>query len=621
MSSAATSSNGLPLRVKVKHESRRLWTALTGKYRYQSIKFPHQIRLLALHPALTIEEDISCHLVSVSLDEALDFDALSYTWGDPHPKKKIHCMGRVMEIGLNLHSALCHLRHRLKQRFLWVDALCIDQENKQERSQQVQLMDKIYSCATQTVIWLGIGTDDGTALGQFEIARDLFPPNSARSYLDCSVDERRELRKTGLRYFGNRASNFNWVPITDVLRNPWFERKWIIQEVVNSKRPVLYLSRKALPWSVMEDICFYIIEFGVHVEILRPTGNRSLMIHLLNVGSLGCIRYADGRDRTLITVLDMTIGRFHCLDSRDAIIALLGIATDADPKNENLRPDYAAPEKETFRRYTIWSIMERQSLHPLSLRAYQEGHSDLPSWIPDLTLLDVKPIPPILASHYNFSASIDSIPTVSLSPDGRVLFLRGRIVDEVAIVGPQHMIPTVIDRDDYDERQVPDDFAATKKYVDQCMEIANDRGNHMSTGRNMEFMNTMILRLPTESDGLIEDFAIWMRHVQDPFNYPGQGSGRLITDTVGTILDINRRVTFNHSRFFCRTKAGKLAQLAGHVQPRDKICIFNGGTVPYIIRPRENGSYELIGEGFVDGFMFGEGMRMEGASSGIIDLV
>lgn len=83
------------------------------------------------------------------------YEALSYVWGDTSKKTPIQVNDKTLEIGINLRGALHALRYEDKSRTLWIDAICIDQQNIKERNEQVAAMPQIYSRAMKTVIWLG----------------------------------------------------------------------------------------------------------------------------------------------------------------------------------------------------------------------------------------------------------------------------------------------------------------------------------------------------------------------------------------------------------------------------------------------------------------------------------
>jgi Heterokaryon incompatibility protein (HET) len=115
-----------------------------------------EIRLLILHPG-SIAVPITCHLTVVSLRQRdLDYEALSYCWGDPSDSETITLQDRPFPIRSNLFRALCRLRQAVKEpRTLWVDAVCINQTDIAEREQQVKLMGEIYSRTSNCIIWLG----------------------------------------------------------------------------------------------------------------------------------------------------------------------------------------------------------------------------------------------------------------------------------------------------------------------------------------------------------------------------------------------------------------------------------------------------------------------------------
>jgi hypothetical protein len=83
---------------------------------------------------------------------------LSYVWGDIRDSANITFDGRTVSVTKSLETALRHLRYPDKSRTLWVDYVCINQEDIQERSQQVAKMGSIYEQATSVLIWLGLAT-------------------------------------------------------------------------------------------------------------------------------------------------------------------------------------------------------------------------------------------------------------------------------------------------------------------------------------------------------------------------------------------------------------------------------------------------------------------------------
>ncbi|KAK9780814.1 putative Heterokaryon incompatibility domain-containing protein [Seiridium cardinale] len=118
-----------------------------------------QIRTIILHSG-QFNEDIQCSFHIVSLDGNLEYEALSYVWGDPTITQPVIVDGNEMQVTTNLEAALRHLRSDQKPRTLWVDAICINQQDDREKSAQVPMMGKIFQQATSVLAWFGHGDED-----------------------------------------------------------------------------------------------------------------------------------------------------------------------------------------------------------------------------------------------------------------------------------------------------------------------------------------------------------------------------------------------------------------------------------------------------------------------------
>jgi hypothetical protein len=147
------------------------------KYIYDPInQASPSIRLLTLLPSTEKYARLSGQLHTASLEPyPPTYEALSYVWDDyrwAFPRSPdtfpLQIDGRDLSITRSLALALFQVRHRRQPRLLWVDAVCIDQENMDEKSHQVQQMYTIYSLAYRTLIWLG---DDGLDNSNTSIGR------------------------------------------------------------------------------------------------------------------------------------------------------------------------------------------------------------------------------------------------------------------------------------------------------------------------------------------------------------------------------------------------------------------------------------------------------------------
>ena len=181
------------------------------KYDYSSLPLgPGSIRLLCLMPykAEGMETtEIQCDLFEYPLQDHGKgthlYEALSYVWGKPEKTQSIYVSGKEFRITANLHTALIRLRDRFLQRILWVDAICINQENREEQGQQVQLMAKIYSKAHRVIVWLG---------------KEAVDTEGALEDICLTANEESIERS---------KKEINQQAILNLLHGPWFQRIWV----------------------------------------------------------------------------------------------------------------------------------------------------------------------------------------------------------------------------------------------------------------------------------------------------------------------------------------------------------------------------------------------------------
>ncbi|KAL3420948.1 heterokaryon incompatibility protein [Phlyctema vagabunda] len=129
------------------------------KHSYVSLPSSGYLRILEVFPGPR-DTPIKCRLHQSMLDRAPPFEALSYVWGSSLIKKRISCDGKPFDIRtslLSLYDALGRLRYvgDGRSRYIWADAICINQEDLEERESKVQIMRKIYERAEEVIIWLG----------------------------------------------------------------------------------------------------------------------------------------------------------------------------------------------------------------------------------------------------------------------------------------------------------------------------------------------------------------------------------------------------------------------------------------------------------------------------------
>ncbi|KAL1633251.1 hypothetical protein SLS58_011161 [Diplodia intermedia] len=154
-----------------------------ASYEYEPLHEPNAIRLLRLGDEPDDTEDLHGTLIRTTLDRAPPYFALSYCWGKQKKNDTLFCDGKLLKITPSLAEAIRRLRTlhsdreghpawELEHRYFWIDQVCINQADADERSSQVQMMGRIYSSALRTLIWLG-PDPDGIAPAGFGLARKI----------------------------------------------------------------------------------------------------------------------------------------------------------------------------------------------------------------------------------------------------------------------------------------------------------------------------------------------------------------------------------------------------------------------------------------------------------------
>lgn len=184
---------------------------------YKPLRKQHlEIRLLKILVPNKLDSVLNCTLEIVHLDRAPKYKALSYAWGNPSMTAEILVNEHPFQTTLNLKAALQNFRDTIPGIRLWVDAICVNQNDLAERGHQVQLMKSIYSRAEEKYVWLGIQSNDS------DKAIDFMELLAAR-YRDCIA----RAPVGGKAEFGTFESTVSWdvvksfAALERLLVRPW----------------------------------------------------------------------------------------------------------------------------------------------------------------------------------------------------------------------------------------------------------------------------------------------------------------------------------------------------------------------------------------------------------------
>ena len=256
---------------------------------YDSLRLltTRDIRTAVLQPASEEYHDVVCDLRVKSLDDESDYEALSYTWGPPFEdqslqSEQILLSGSEMQITGNLFHVLKRLRLSDRPRVLWVDAICINQGDVDERSQQVAMMSQIYAGARRVLVWLGEDSDLKDGHISLEIIHHLASMSEAD--LVMAIVQSRMSGFIGQDHFYSvmaqllSTSKMLWEMqvqdnsasvasanvqtqervkhamrlIRQFFSRRYFRRLWVVQEMYHAKNGKLYCGQQNIYWQTFQ---------------------------------------------------------------------------------------------------------------------------------------------------------------------------------------------------------------------------------------------------------------------------------------------------------------------------------------------------------------------------------
>lgn len=172
-----------------------------------------------LRPAIELNGDLTWTMDAIQLGDDEPFDALSYVWGDQSQTLPFVCNSQEFRIHHNLSNALPYLAKRDSSRPIWIDALCINQRDEDEKAAQIRFMYRVYRRATQVWIWFGCATEKTSEAISF-LPR--------LNYVLDMMDENFE--RPTFQWLGFPSSRDPlWEEVLEISCNGWFERLWIVQ--------------------------------------------------------------------------------------------------------------------------------------------------------------------------------------------------------------------------------------------------------------------------------------------------------------------------------------------------------------------------------------------------------
>ena len=336
-------------------------------YQWKSLTSPDSIRLFCLESAKDRLSPLYGTMKEVNLlGIAQPYEALSYACGAYNPSVKLYCDGPVyVLITETLASALRQFRLPDQNRLLWVDSVCIHQTDIPEKNHQVgTLVARIFQDATTVLGWLGAADKD--TVRAFEIIHELSQHvNSIVGF--ATKDVVKEIPKTlrlqlGQKYLSNNSTAD---VIGSIFNRDWFNRRWILQEVILARDVIVQCGKHTLHWDTL-------VRASLALDVMQDQAfadGRAEKLAYIRIPFQSMMEYRLHRqdpkqfalklhdDFQLVNLLH-TFRMTQCRDRRDRVYALLRLSEDPF----TMEVSYAESELSIFIRLTHHYLFDLQDL-------------------------------------------------------------------------------------------------------------------------------------------------------------------------------------------------------------------------------------------------------------------
>jgi hypothetical protein len=318
--------------------------------------YTRHLRLLQLLKG-SYEEPLRATIFHAELDKSteLEYDALSYSWGPSGPTHNIQVNGQLSSITENLDSALRGLRHTHEDRVLWVDAVCINQIDYEEKANQIQLIPTIYQKARDVIVFLGPPTPRAELIfgymHQFEnelIERGYTSLPASDGVFKNSWEYVRH-RMDGCK---NSATEQLQKSMISVLSHEWFYRAWVLQDVFVAHSVKIVCASTA--------VSAYILRKTVSLLGVHPHEHVSNVLEVLP----STVRRDSTAPKQSLYALLSKFKDSQCFNQRDHVCSLLHMVSDEDALNFDV--DYCKSVQEVFQD-TIAHILRLPHLNKKAL--------------------------------------------------------------------------------------------------------------------------------------------------------------------------------------------------------------------------------------------------------------
>ncbi|RFN46935.1 heterokaryon incompatibility protein-domain-containing protein [Fusarium flagelliforme] len=515
----------------------------------------------------------------------------------PHLKEAIACLGTL----------------KRETEWIWIDQICINQDDDLERALQVGMMKDIYTSSEGTIIWLGSHVRN--------IER--VPPLLER----LSIFYNRDMNPDG-----TRKRNTAWIAFGSILGRPWFVRSWVIQETALSRRlPRIFCGTKELSWQNLVSATLWILDISYeYTPLSRIPRSVPALRSLKSFNELVTF----GLPWDLTTLFNKAM-QSTASEPRDRVYSLLALTNEFDGAGNlplALRANYQKPIETIFRDVTRHIISTTKSLRVLTLIRYTPDWNCLPSWVIDFSAnaewvrisyfswdphsekgQSLMEVSNDAAGGYPAVMIDDSLPDHVLGLQG----LQIDIIDEICDVMKQEDVSSF-------------NLSVWMAWKEACKRLGSRNQTIEAVAR--AFMVTLTADWSLSDSQRISDLPLvyFWRYLLDIFNEISTdptlrdavtAERERIRDLISAETEKGNDEnlfslhldTAHQRRLFFSKDLAYIGLGPKILQKNDIICFLFGGATPFILRP-SGSNYRLVGECYVLELMTGE--AVEGWKSG-----
>jgi Heterokaryon incompatibility protein (HET) len=543
------------------------------------------------------------------------YEALSYVWGPQDHQFDLFCEGYSLKIGSNLHAALCHVRRTNRERILWIDRICICQEDIEERGHQVSLMGQIFSIATSVIIWLG--QDETDVLPAYDMLHRLDKIRCKRPGADLVPS---------IASYTTIKEEVELNSLKRLLNSPWFLRAWTFQEAIFAKSALVVCGTLSISWNTVAET-LKLVEAKLPSDLGSPY-SAEFISSTKRFFDIVNSRPPSGSKPSLVTSRKhfkrstfelLTVRRSaEATDPRDKVFALVNVSSDKsnDARHRHYiwadqvefifhQPNYRMSLEQVYTAVARHTITVDKNLDILLSVEVPKNDPALPSWVPDWR----QP----LAEPYRQTCVLEADETSMRKGFRATLDSKIELMDHENAEHHAEYNGVIV----REPRRLTVKGLRMVKIVqigERCRElesvrfdrIVGDEGNWMSMARRCS-MKGVYTPTGEKTEVAFTRTRLPFRHFSSILPSPVEEEVAL---TQSSSLKKRTEIYRNcgHRKFFT-TEDGYFGLGPLTIRVADIVYLLLGSTVPVLLRPITPDTMTFVGEAYVHGLMDGEGCR------------